>query len=127
MHWNDLSLALGHLARLHRDRGEIDQARERYEQNLKLCLNLWRTEDADTVDAFVDLLRFCQDHDLQDESIRLKQRYADFYNHLEEITDGLWNLDLNDDSAEVERLSSETEQGAMKSNVSSVICDLDTY
>jgi len=105
MHWFDMSYALVYLAQLHEDRGEIDQARQRYEQRLELCLNEWEIKDAVTVDAFVDQLRFCQNHDLQDDSTRLKQQYADFYNHVEEITDGLWNLKLESDSAEVEELS----------------------
>lgn len=93
-HWYIMFVALRCLALSHKARGQIDQARERYEQALKLCLDLVRTEDANTVNAFVELLRFCQKHILQIESIRLKQQYTDVYNHVEDITDGFWNLKL---------------------------------
>ncbi|KAK5093481.1 hypothetical protein LTR70_004687 [Exophiala xenobiotica] len=105
MNWCNMSLVLEWLAKLHEDRGEVDQARQRYEQCLEFSLNSSGIEDAVTVKAFVSLLRFCQNHDLQDELTRLKQQYADFYNHVEEITEGLWNLDLEDGSGEAEELS----------------------
>jgi len=125
-YWDRVSIALHCLAVIHEDCGELDQARERYKQSLELCLRIVGIEDAKTVGALTDLLRFCQYYNLHDESIRVKRQYADTYNYLEEISEGLWNLDINDDSAVVEETSVESEQDAMASNVSGIICQPDS-
>lgn len=125
-YWYHVSIALRCLAIIHEDCGELDQAQERYRQRLELCLKIAGIEDTKTVEALTDLLRFCQNHNLHDESIRVKRQYADAYNYLEDISEGLWNLNINDDSAVVEETSVESEQDVMASNVSGFICQSDS-
>jgi len=102
-YWRYMSLTLFFLAEIHTYRSEVSQAQKFHEQALELALQFGGMEDADTVNGYRDLLCFYQRNGLLDEIVHAKEQYAELHNHVEEITEGLWSVELDDDSAEAER------------------------
>jgi len=100
--WQPIKTTLDWLAKIHGDHSQIFQAREYLEQSLELVLDTEGIQGPETVETFVNLLRFCQRYNLRDDLARLENQYADSYSHVQEITDGLWYLDIQDDSTEVD-------------------------
>ena len=103
VYWEKTSMAFYYLAMIYEDRTEVSQAQEYLEKALKLALQFGGIGDALTVENYRDLLRFYQHNGLLDEIVCLKEQYAELHNHVEEITEGLWSVDLDDDPAEAER------------------------
>lgn len=89
-------LALGKLAIIHEKSSNFEAALNSHKRSLGIVTKLYGREDCTSLDSFVRAIKFCRRHGLDDHEIRLKAEHSDVHNHLEYITDGLWDMKLDD-------------------------------
>jgi len=94
--WKRVSITLCYLAQIDIYPIELGSALTFLERAFRVTFEHGRRNDAYTIDRLADLLRFCEDAELHDEIARIKQEYAEPFNDLEKITEGMWNIKLDD-------------------------------
>lgn len=96
--WQEASSALLGLALVYKRSDEVSRALKARERAFRLAVEYGGRGHARTIDALAALLRFCERKGLYVESDRIKKEYAESFNDLQEITDGMWNIKLGDNA-----------------------------